>query len=813
MITFALSFMAGIAAFKFFQFFPFSISTACVFILIVLFMKITGAWKKIVFVILAVLSGFLYAFLRQETLPDIIFPDGDLAVEGTIIDVPERSGGKLRFTIVDAVVEGTRIQGDVRLVIFPEIFGNTFHEDLIGPGSRISAVARLREPHSFRNPDLYSQDLMQAGIAAVGYVKYLRVKNRKDRHSFRVLNWRKELGALMDRSLSTENASFLKALIPGLKRGISRDMRDAFSTSGVAHLLSISGTHFGMLAFILFTIFRTAIRSIPVSWFRRLSLYATPTQIAVVLSLPVLFMYLMISGAGIPTVRSFIMVFIYMMALLVGRKDQWLNSLSIAATLILLWQPATVFELSFLLSFTAVLSIGCVVESRKRDMDYVQESAVPSPGLKEKIIDTSLEKLQTGMMITTSAVMGTAPLIALYFKQIPLISPVSNLIVTPLVCFALLPLSFISSFCALMFDMSFMPFNGIIDSIATFALLLIDAMSRVPFSSIPVHTPSMWGVVLYYLTLVLILKGRAQWRYVPFCMIMLIYLFSPYHADKGLNVAFLDAGQGDASVVELPGKKVMLIDGSRKDPDMGRRIVAPYLWSRGLRTVDYMVVSHFHPDHSGGLVYIMENFDVGEIWAAGRVTADAADFLRTAHEMNIPVIMLRRGDVLRGGRYEVLVLHPYDEFHAGSPRGAFSNENSDSLVLKIKTEDASILFTGDIEEEAEANLVHLGKWLKSDILKIPHHGGRTSSSGEFLETVGPRIAVASVGRKNSFRHPHKETLERYRSAGVRLFRTDIDGAVSIKAENGQYHVETYEDSRLRTVQSWRDELRNLMLLF
>jgi competence protein ComEC len=169
--------------------------------------------------------------------------------------------------------------------------------------------------------------------------------------------------------------------------------------------------------------------------------------------------------------------------------------------------------------------------------------------------------------------------------------------------------------------------------------------------------------------------------------------------------------------------------------------------------------------------------------------------------------------VLERDRYRIYVLHPHDEFHAMSPRGEFSNENSDSLVLKIETDHASILFTGDIENEAEENLLYLGRWLKSDILKIPHHGGRTSSSVEFIKTVNPQMAVASVGRNNPFRHPHHETTERYRIAGTRLYRTDVDGAVTIIANNGRYNVRTYRNRQFKIVDNLQDEIRNLKLLF
>jgi competence protein ComEC len=155
-------------------------------------------------------------------------------------------------------------------------------------------------------------------------------------------------------------------------------------------------------------------------------------------------------------------------------------------------------------------------------------------------------------------------------------------------------------------------------------------------------------------------------------------------------------------------------------------------------------------------------------------------------------------------------------FYAGSLRGDFSNQNNDSLVLKIQYNDISVLFTGDIETEAEENLIHLGKWLRSDIIKVPHHGGRTSSTEEFLQMVRPKVAVISVGRNNPFNHPHIETIRRYKDVGAQVFRTERDGAItllSVQDGTDSYEIRTYWDTRFREVKALRDEIRNVGLLF
>ena len=825
MINFALSFISGITAYRFFPFFPVSIIFLCIAVIMTLFLTRQSGRKRSVIFICAALFGFFYSVIRQEPLPGIKVPSEDINIEGTIIDVPEMSGKKLRFTIDEAVVERENIRGSIRLVMLPNLLGNNINESLPGPGDRISAVARVREPGTLHNPGVYSYDLKKEGIVAAGYIKQLKIIDREGGLSASISHIRQELGRVIDKSLTPENASFHNAVITGLKGGISRDMREAFSTTGLAHILSISGTHFGLLAFILFTIMKAGIKGLPASCLTRMTLYITPTQIAVVLTLPVLLIYAVISGLSTPTIRSFIMVFIYMLALLLGRKNQWLNSLSIAASLMLLWNPASLFELSFLLSFTAVLSIGFVLEQRTQSAARVLEIPQLRESSPHKVVttrflegikrgaDTAYEKIGTGILITIAAVLGTAPFVALYFKQFPLISPLTNLLVTPFICFVILPLGFISGFSALIFNMSLMPLHGLIDTLTNAALRCIHYFTKVPYANVHIHNPSFAVMAGYFLSLIVLVRSKSRWRVAPLAFVIGIYLVSPYLSEHKLSVTFLDTGQGDASVVELPDKKVMLIDGSRGEPDMGRMVIAPYLWSKGIRRIDYMVLSHPHPDHYGGFLYVLDHLDVGEIWYNGMVSDGARVLFQRADEKKVPYTILKRGDVLEGHDYTIYVLHPYDEFYAVSASAEYATRNSDSLVLKIESEDATLLFTGDIEGDAEEDILYLGGLLKSDIIKVPHHGGRTSSSEGFIHAVSPGIAVISSGRGNSFGHPHTDTLERYKRAGARVFRTDLNGAVTITGNGRSYVINTYKDSVFKRVEDFQDEMRNLKLLF
>ncbi|MBI4687056.1 MAG: DNA internalization-related competence protein ComEC/Rec2 [Nitrospirae bacterium] len=803
----ALSFICGIIAFKLKAFFPISVTALCLALLVLLILKGHKTRGRILLIAAFFLSGFFYSSLRIGDFSNMGLPEKEVSVMGDVINAPEITDEKARFTLNNVYIQGQQIPGSIRLYAEPELTEGL----LPSYGDTIEGIARLNEPAAFHNMGLYSHDPKKDGITAAGRLKHFKIASRGKGALAALYKKREELGRIIEQSLSAENASFHKAIILGLQAGISHKMRDAFNATGLAHILSISGTHFALLAFILFSIIRLSVKLLPLRALSRLTIYVTPTEAAIILTFPVLVLYAVISGGSIPTIRSFIMVSIYMLAVLLGRKDDWLNSISVAALIILLYQTQALFNLSFQLSFIAVLSIGYALEGRK-DRAKSTEPRAQTKG--QNIFKKAADTIKTSLLMTTAATIGTAPIIVYFFYQFSLISPVANLIVTPLVCFLILPLGFFSVFSALIFHINPMPFSSLIDSLTGLSFYLVKIISMTPYASLNLHKPSVIIIIFYFLSLAFFVRSASWRRALPFILIVSIYILTPSLSNKdSLNITFLDVRQGDAAVVRLPDKKTMLIDGGSEIYDAGRRVIAPFLWSNGIKGIDYLVLTHPHPDHYGGLLYIMDSFKVSEVWLNGREVSGAEGFFKKVKDKEIPIRLLKRGDLLEGNGYKVYALHPYNEFYAGSQRGEFSNQNSDSLVLKIESGNASALFTGDIEAEAEGNLIHLGKWLKSDILKVPHHGGRTSSSEGFLRAVNPKLAIISAGKNNSFKHPHIEAVKRYEQLGIRLLRTDIDGALTLTFRDNSYEIKTYWDSTFKEALDWKDEVRNLRLLF
>ena len=283
--------------------------------------------------------------------------------------------------------------------------------------------------------------------------------------------------------------------------------------------------------------------------------------------------------------------------------------------------------------------------------------------------------------------------------------------------------------------------------------------------------------------------------FLPFLGYLLFSLASP----AGLSVTFLDVGQGDSALIELPDGKTMVLDTGTSGHE-----TAGLLSYAGKRRIDVLVLTHSHPDHAGGLAYILERFPVKEIWDSGRISYPEGIALPQVHRV------LERGDVIDRERYSIQVFHPYEGF-AAIESDAYEEDNNASLVLRISGKQHAFLFAGDVEEEAEDDLAHLGKWLRSDVVKIPHHGGRTSVHEGLLSSISPSLAVISAGRNNAFGHPSQEMLQNL--SGIKIFRTDQHGAVKITETEEGLAVKTYADLVLEKTDTLTGELNNIRRLF
>ena len=269
-------------------------------------------------------------------------------------------------------------------------------------------------------------------------------------------------------------------------------------------------------------------------------------------------------------------------------------------------------------------------------------------------------------------------------------------------------------------------------------------------------------------------------------LVWIAVLYEPTHL---LRATFLDVGQGDSIFIQFPYGGNMLIDGGRGGKyDKGKKIVA-YLRRQGVRRIDILLLSHPHDDHVGGLITVLKDLPVDLVLDSGQVHTSYSyeEFLKLIKGKRISYRIIRAGEEIKGfKRVKIPILNP-------SPyllEGTNSDINNNSVVLKIIYGKVSLLLTGDIEREAEENLLRYGYYLRSTLIKVPHHGSRTSSSPDFLDLVDPRIAVISVGRRNPFRHPSPQVLLRYEKRGVEIYRTDRQGAIIFTSGGKSFQVRT-----------------------
>ncbi|MBI3597671.1 MAG: DNA internalization-related competence protein ComEC/Rec2 [Nitrospirae bacterium] len=691
-------------------------------------------------------------------------------------------------------------------------------------GDQISADLRLRPVSGLHNPGGfdYSAYLQREGIRALAVVHRPEAITRLATGGFvplrRIYAWRERIRNVLDGSLSLASSAIFQAMLIGETGSLNPEIREAFMISGTTHLLSISGSHLAFVALVVFHLSGRILRQMPAGWLLSVSRRLTVTRLSILVTLVPVVFYTLLAGAQIATVRSLIMILIYLTAVWFQRADDPLNALAVAALLSVLWDPQAVFSISFQLSYLAVLAMvlagGDEISFRETGIRAVQKA-----GGESSWMGRWSQKLRLYLGMTVVAESATLPLTAFYFNQISWVGFLSNLIVVPFVGMVIVPLGLVCSVWAILFDRTTLPLSGLNEALADVLYSMVQWFARIPASEVHVPSPPVLVLALVYLVGVIALFFRSnrvwKWTAIGLCVLITtvwIVRLSESHSDGRLRVTFLDVGQGDAAWIEMPDGKTMLIDGGGTygNYDLGRLAVAPYLWNTGHWRIDYLVASHPQLDHMGGLAYVARKFQVGELWTNG-LEKDAVFYDRFRKIVSARAIPERRitgsGLPLLQGSVRIVPLHP----EIADPAGP---DNDQSLVIRIEYGRDVILFTGDIEKTAERELLRWGNLLKTTVLKVPHHGSRTSIDPDFLAQVAPDVAVISVGGNNPYRHPSIETLSAYHALKTRVYRTDQDGAILLETDGDRITVRTYEDSVPHSV-SWGEgmaaaEASNLM---
>ncbi len=709
----------------------------------------------------------------------------------------------LRTGLLEAKGKTNAVKGRIRLTVS----GNAPE---LSTGDRVVFKGRIRPIRNFNNPGGFDYQRYMAfkdvwGSAYVSADNLIRIEEKTKKGVGAVIaDTRGRISSLIDRIKDQKQKAVLKALLVGDRNAISYELRNAFNRVGAGHLLAISGLHIGIIAAASFFIFRWILSQIGFFLSR-----AWTKKGAVLLSAVPVTIYGLLSGMSPSTQRAVIMVMVFLTAFLFEREHDLINTLAIAAMLILIVHPPSLFSISFQLSFAAVFAIIYGLSRIPR----LRGAAPDNP--RKQIWTKTVIKLYYFFMTSFFAVAGTLPLVMVYFNQVSLVGLPANIIFIPLIGFVVVPLGILAVF--------ILPFT------ASGALMLLKAASAVlepviriitvisgwSFAAIKTVTPNTLEIVCFYVLFWALLnlkcvqtdksldlnqdRNRHDKKSIqkPAVIVALLTVLI-FSADIGygmyrrywrddLRVTMIDVGHGNAALLELPHGQTMLIDGGgfsdNRVFDVGASIVAPFLWRKKIRTVDTLVLSHANSDHLNGLIYIAENFHVKHVWL-NHEPADTFGYRLFMDTIKNNAIQMPAYPDIIGVHHingvKIDILYPPADFNDKSRTETWRNLDNDSLVLKVSLGRVSFLFPGDIKAPAEYNLVStVGDQLKSTVLLAPHHGSKTSSTETFLEKVNPEVVVISSRYKSRFGFPHPSVLKRYQDKRCRVLETAHSGAVSI----------------------------------
>ena len=660
-------------------------------------------------------------------------------------------------------------------------------------GRRVRVAALLRRPTTYRNPGLPDEvrALARRGVVLVGAVKsaalveVIAPGGLADETAAAARRWaRSGLAAHVGR-FSARSGAITAAILIGDRTGLSEDDQRRLQEAGTYHVIAISGGNIAILTAILLVVWRAA---------------GVPPRVAALLSISTLLFYGQLTGAGASVARAVTAAVIYLAGRMLEHRGPPLNALAVAAALALCASPLAAFDAGFILSFGATL--GILLGAPRLWM----WSGRLRGDRRTRVIGGLVRASIALLAATICAEVALAAAGAAIFSRITFAGLFLNFAAIPLMTIvqaasmAVLALAPVSSRAADAFGFAaHLAAEGLVGSAR-----LVD---YAPWLSQNVPPPAWWLVAAYYSSAIMLLARGRRVRAGAAALVVLaaaLMLVCPSCAARdtvparppnALRVIFLDVGQGDATLVATPDGRMLLVDtAGTAGPsfNIGERVLAPSLRAFGITRLATLVVTHADPDHVGGAPAIMRRFRPGAVWDGVPVPRDEAmrALAASADARLIPWRTLQTGDRERYGGLEVQVLHPPPpEWERQKVR------NNDSVVLEVRTGDVSVLLAGDIEREAEHDLLARLALAPTVVLKAPHHGSATSSTQDFIRAAGASAVIVSAGTNNRFGHPAPAVVARYAAAGVPLFRTDRDGAVIVDTDGKTVEIWTWGTRR------------------
>ena len=663
-------------------------------------------------------------------------------------------------------------------------------------GDKIFITGEFQEPQGMRNEGGFNYKEYLKSLNIYGSVKAKNIKVIEQNKGNIFMNFTykisDEIKENIEEFMGEKYSGLLIGLLLGDSSKIDENMEENFKITSLTHILAVSGAQ---VSYIIVAMYSLLKRKIGIQ----------KTRVVIIASL---IFYTALTGFSPSIVRAGIMGIILMISGLVFRKNDIINSIAISLFFMLVYNPFLLENVGLQLSYLGTIGI---IGFNKTIILILKNIQIRNRKWKYKInrkLILLISKIKEILAVTMSASLAVVPVMIYHFNLFGTYFLITNLLASIIIG----PITLLGT---LLVIISFISINiaKILSYILKFLidiLLFISSFSKLPISKIYIPTPKISFIIIIYLSLIIslfiykvfhernpnttILRVRNLLALVKYkfkqnrddvikkiiiisIIISLCMIFIP----RDLQINFVDVGQGDSTFIITPKNKTILIDGGGSNTgsfDVGENTLLPYILDKGYNKIDLMIISHFDSDHVGGLLTILEEIKVEKVLIAKQEeqSENYKRFLNIVKEKNIPVIIGKEGDKINIEKDLYLdILFPESE------QIEENMINNNSLVFNMHYNNFSMLFTGDIEEIAEKRIIEITNKsrLKADIIKIPHHGSKTSSTRELLERVLPKIALIGVGKDNLFGHPSSETIDKLNELKIKTYRTDINGEIMI----------------------------------
>ena len=652
-------------------------------------------------------------------------------------------------------------------------------------GMHVRLEGMLVLPELPRNPGQFNRRIYESGKKIDFYLEnptVLEVKEQRSGVREVVEIWKTEMMNRCEKIYQDEEAGILEAMLFGEKSELSGDIKELYQAAGISHVLVISGLHISLLALAVAGILR------------RLGF---PMPVWVILSVGVLAGYGILIGQPTTAVRALLMFFVLQGARLLGRSYDLLSALAFAGILMLLDNPDLILDGGCRLSFCAVIGVGWYVSEKNKIFWSIGEKEKRKnrgKGGKGSSAGAILENIRAGWYLW----LFTLPVMLDTFYQVSVVGILWNLVAIPL-----LPVIIASGGLGVVLA-GWNIFLGSLAGSPAYGMLQLyqeigNISEKLPVGMWTPGQPSKPVIAGYYLVIFLLvlvekqlIKREKRWKIFPgmeLCSMLLLLLLMAHPWQQREKITFLDVGQGDASMLQSGGQTLLLDGGSTSQKNVGTYVILPYIKQQGISCLEAVVLTHTDQDHINGVTEVLEEGKKGWLtvknlmypyWMEG--TEQGKQLKKLAEEAGASCRKIRAGDRLTIGKAEAVVLYPKEQEKIAEP-------NAGSLVLFWKWEGVRAMFTGDLPEEKEREL--LQNLPACEILQVGHHGSATSTCREFLEQVQPSLAVISCAMKNRYGHPSPDTVDRLKKTGCEIRYTMKSGAITIRKRGREILVTEY----------------------